>query len=169
METTRLVLRRFTPEDLNDFVELIQDKMSSAYAAYDEQFPTGEESLRNVLACFAGTDEFFAVELKAEMKVIGFIALNRIDAETRNLGYCIHSAYQGNRYAGEAVTAVIAYAKNGLKLRRLVSGTAEANAPSVRLLQNAGFILTGKSVGSFAKDEHGAPIEFVGCSFERVL
>lgn len=67
------------------------------------------------------------------------------------------------------MTAVMEHAKNGLKQRRLVSGMPEANTPSVQLLRNAGFVLTRKSTASFAKDERGALIEFVGCSFECVL
>jgi [ribosomal protein S5]-alanine N-acetyltransferase len=169
METERLKLRRFTPDDRDDFSELIRDKMRSPYAAYDEQFPTDDEGIKSTLAYFAGTDEFFAVVWKAERKVIGFIALNRIDEETRNLGYCIHSAYQGRGYAGEAVAAVIGYAKYTLKQRRLVAGTAEANIPSVWLLQSAGFTLTGKGAKSFAADGNGTPIVFTGCTFERLL
>jgi [ribosomal protein S5]-alanine N-acetyltransferase len=169
METGRLNLRQFAPDDRDDFSKLILDKMRSPYTAYDEQFPTDDEGIKNVLAFFMSTDEFFAVEMKAERKVIGFIALNRIDEETRNLGYCVHSAYQGKGYAGEAVAAVIGYAMHTLKLRRLVAGTAEANIPSVRLLRGAGFVLTGQGSVSFAADENGTPIVFIGCTFERLL
>lgn len=169
METSRLILRRFMAGDFNDFRELIRDKMHSEYAVYDAQYPTDDESLRGILSYFAGSEEFFAVELKPGSKVIGLIALNRIDGETSNLGYCVHGAYQGNGYAGEAVARILEYARNDLKLRRLVSGTAETNTPSVRLLKSAGFVMTGKSVASFTADENGAPIEFTGCSFECIL
>ncbi|MFH1880300.1 MAG: hypothetical protein ABIK64_05865 [Bacillota bacterium] len=60
--------------------------MRSAYAAFDERFPADEESLQSVLACFAGMGEAFAVELRAETKVIGTVALDRIDGKRETLG-----------------------------------------------------------------------------------
>ena len=169
METLQLVLRRFVTSDFQDFKELIRDKQASEYAIYDDQFPTDEENLRNVLLYFAGTDEFFAVELKSENKVIGFISLNYTDNSTRNLGYCIHTNYQGNGYAKEAISEILSYAKYNLKLHRLISGTAKANIPSVELLKSTGFSIAGESMASFVNDERGNPLEFTAYSFECIL
>lgn len=169
IDTKRLKIRRFTIKDLNDFSVLIRDKMSAEYCKYDEQFPTDDASLSGILAYFSGSDEFFAVELKSENKIIGYISLNRADGDARNLGYCIHSAYRGKGCATEAVGAIITYAKNILRLNRLVSGTAEENTPSVRLLERAGFHRTGSEKGSFANDENGTPVIFTGVSFELIL
>lgn len=169
METNSLYIRKFAPDDLQDFSELICNKMSSEYAVYDEQFPTDVESLKGLLTYFTDSDEFFAVELKASGKVIGFVSLNYVDDSTRNLGYDIHTEYQGKGYAREAVLEVKRYAKENLGLARLISGTAEENEPSVRLLLGAGFTITEKSQGSFVNDENGNPITFIGCSFECEL
>ena len=169
METENLIIRSFAAEDLQDFIALIRDKMQSPYAVYDEQFPIDDASLKGLLSYFAASDEFFAVWLKAEARVIGFASLNRVDDTSRNLGYCIHTDYQGKGYAAEAVMEMKRYAKETLKLSRLISGTAEENEPSFRLLTRAGFCITGKSQGSFAKDENGNPIIFTGCLFECEL
>lgn len=106
-----LIIRKFILDDYQDFAELIYDKMNSKYAVYDEQFPTDSESIKGLLSYFADSDEFFAVELKAEYKVIGFISLNYIDDNTRNLGYGIHISYQGNGFAKEAVAKIKRYAQ----------------------------------------------------------
>lgn len=169
METLHLVIRRFEVRDFQDFSELIRDKQASKYAIYDDQFPTDEENLRNVLLYFTGTDEFFAVELKSENKVIGFISLNYTDDITRNLGYCIHTNYQGCGYAKEAISEILSYTKHKLKLHRLISGTAKANIPSVELLKSIGFSITGESTTSFVNDESGNPLEFKAYSFECIL
>ena len=169
METLHLVLRRFTTSDFQDFSELIRDKQASKYAIYDDQFPTDEENLRNILLYFTGSDEFFAVELKSDNKVIGFISLNYTDYITRNLGYCIHTNYQGNGYAKEAVSEIMRYAKYELKLHRFISGTAKENIPSVELLKGAGFSITAESAASFVNDESGNPLEFTAYSFECIL
>lgn len=169
METSRLIIREFVLDDFVEFTELIRNKISSKYAVYDEQFPTDSESLKGLLSYFADSDEFFAVELKTENKVIGFISLNYIDDNTRNLGYCIHTSYQGRGYAKEAIEEVKKYAKEELELCMLISGTAEENEPSIHLLTSAGFTITGKQQGSFVNDENGNPIVFMGCSFECKL
>ena len=107
METKRLILRRFVPEDFPAFRELIRDKMNAPSAAFDEPYPTDDEGLLGVLRYFAGSDEFFAVERKDGRRLIGFVALNRTGEDIRNLGYCIHTADQGMGYAGEAAYAAL--------------------------------------------------------------
>ena len=169
METDRLVLRQFMPGDLNDFMELIRDKMASELSVYDEQFPTDEKSLRDILLYFTQSEEFFAIQLKGGNRVIGFVSLNYVNHCTRNLGFCIHSSYQNRGYAGEAAAQIIEYAKNQLMLKKIVSGTAEQNIAAVRLLQKMGFELVSRQKTSFAKDAQGKPIVFIGCSFERAL
>lgn len=169
METERLSIRKFVDDDLQGFLELIRDKQASKYAIYDDQFPTDAESLRNILCYFRDSEEFWAVELKAENKLIGFISLNYVDDATRNIGYCIHSKYQGYGYAKDAVQEAISYAKDVLAVNKLVSGTARENTASVELLKKTGFSITRESKASFASDENGNPIEFIAYSFERIL
>ena len=169
LETARLLLRPFSQEDFEDFSVLILDKMSSPMSVYDDPFPTDEEGLHRVLSWFVSTDQFFALELKATHRVIGLASLNRVDDQTRNLGYCIRSDHQGQGYATEAVAAMVEHARALPGVCRLVAGTAQCNTPSVRLLERAGFRLTGESTTSFAKDAEGNPIEFPSFSFEKAL
>ena len=169
METNHLIIRKFISDDFIDFSSLIRDKMASKYAIYDQPFPTDDENLQNILLFFINSDEFFAVALKPEDKVIGFVSLNKVDDKTRNLGYCLHSMVQKKGYATEAVSALIQYAKEDLNLSQLICGTAKENTPSVSLLQKMGFIKTGENIGSFMNDEHGKPIEFIGYTYELKL
>jgi RimJ/RimL family protein N-acetyltransferase len=169
LETERLIIRRFTDGDREDFERLIIDKMNSKYAIYDQQFPTDKESLRKVFDFFKQSDEFFSVELKENHRVIGFLSLNYIDNDSRNLGYCLHSDYHNQELGKEMATEIIKYAKEVLQIKKLVSGTAEENIPSVRLLQGLGFKIVKKELSSFANDEKGNPITFVGCLFECIL
>jgi ribosomal-protein-alanine N-acetyltransferase len=170
MQTKNLRIRRFTNVDFVDFAELIRDKMASEYARYDHPFPTDDESLKKILDYFSGTDEFYAVELISSNKVIGFLSLNKCEEQgVRNLGYCINSQYQGKGYGTEAVKEIIRYAKEDMKLGKLITGTAKDNIPSVRLLSAVGFEKTGEHIGSLAKDENGNPIESIGYSYEMIL
>lgn len=139
METERLYIRRYTKEDFPGFCELIRDKMASPYAKYDHAFPTEDAALMEVLNFFAISDEFWALEEKSEHKIIGFVSLNYVDEASRNLGYCLHTHWHGKGYASEAARRIIRYAREEPGLEKLVTGTAEENLPSVRLLERLGF------------------------------
>ena len=131
MQTVNLNINRFDEEDINDFTELIRDKMSSEYSMYDNQYPTDDDSLKAILHYFSSSDEFFAVGLKTTSKVIGYISLNSCEKQgVKNLGYCIHTQYQGKGYGTEAVERIIQFAKEELKLNKLITGTAKNNIPS---------------------------------------
>ena len=169
MQTKRLILRRFRADDFAPFAVLIRDKMASELSKYDNQFPTDDEGLREVLSYIVGLDGFFAVILKAENRLIGFMALHIINEEACNFGYFIHSEYQGKGYATEAAAPSTAYAKDVLQARKLSASTAENNLPSVRLLTRAGFALAGRGNASFVKDAQGNPIVFPSLHFERML
>ncbi len=166
--TKRLLIRPFMESDFDGFVALIRDKMAGRFAAYDEQFPTDEAELRRILAHFIHSDEFFALEEQQEKQLIGFITLNHIDDSTRNLGYCVHSAFQGRGYASEAVSGVIQFAAEA-GVTKLVSATAIDNLPSVRLLQKMGFMETKRNMISFVNDDAGKPIYFLAGEYELYL
>ncbi|MDD4796541.1 MAG: hypothetical protein PHO66_02070 [Eubacteriales bacterium] len=54
-------------------------------------------------------------------------------------------------------------------MEKLISGTAKANTPSVKLLCAAGFHITAQSTESFFNDEKGRPILLAGYAFACVL
>ncbi len=167
MTTKRLVIRRFSMDDLSGFVDLIRDKMASPMSVYDDQFPTDVETLIDVLRYAAGSEEWHAVALAETGELIGYITANACEESgTRNLGYCIHSAHQGRGYAREAASSVMAtWAERGTAA--WVAGTAARNEPSVRLLTNLGFRVVSHETASFAKDADGNPIEFEALSFRK--
>lgn len=165
METSRLILRYFTDNDLEDFKYLIRNKMNCEDSIYDDQFPVDDNSLVYVFQYFINSKEFYAIELKNNNKLIGYVSLNVVDNQTRNLGYLIHSDYRRNGYGFEAATLIKNYAKE-LGIKKLVAGTAEENIPSVKIITKLGFTLIDKQLGSFVNDKNGKPIEFMGLSFE---
>ena len=63
---------------------------------------------------------------------------------------------------------MIEYAKS-IKIKKLVSGTALENVPSVKLLKKLNFTETGRETCSFTCDADGKPIYFTGCSYELLL
>lgn len=168
IETERLLIRNFRPEDAEALREVIVEKEASEYAVYDHEWPTSLGAIRGIVEWFAQEDEFLAVCLKDSGDLIGFLALNPGDderAQEYNLGYCLHPAHQGKGYATEGSRALLAHAFTRLRARRVVSGTAAANTPSVRLLERLGFRVVGESEGHFRDTPAGESITFPGLDF----
>jgi ribosomal-protein-alanine N-acetyltransferase len=151
IETERLTLRNFCPEDWRDLHEIIVGYQATEYAQYDDQWPTGEDGIQKITAWFAGGDSYLAVCLRDTGKVIGLIALDErsesdeSDGPARNLGYIFDPRCHGQGYATEACRAAITYVFEALGEARFVTGTHDANLPSRRLLARLGFRALGGS------------------------
>jgi len=168
LETERLLIRNFAPDDAEALRDLILWKESSEYAIYDQQWPTSKGAIRGITEWFAKEDSYLAVCLKEGGRLIGFVALNPGDDERAHefdLGYCFHPDYQGQGYATEACRAVLRWAFTQKGARRVTSGTAAANLPSCRLLERLGFRQVGEGTASFRETPEGEPIRFRGLSF----
>jgi RimJ/RimL family protein N-acetyltransferase len=165
IRTKRLVIRNFVFEDWVELQEIIIDKETSEFAVFDHQFPTSDIEVQEIAKWFSQGDNFLAVYLESDRRLIGFIALNGETAAEKDLGYCICTAYQRQGYASEACTAVIDYAFYTLGTGRLTSGTANVNHPSCNLLNKLGFKKTAEGIASFRKTPDGKPVEFVGSAF----
>jgi [ribosomal protein S5]-alanine N-acetyltransferase len=167
LETPRLLIRNFMPDDWKALQEIVLLFQASPYGSYDYPWPTSDIEMQGVCGWFSQGDSFVAVCLKESSAVIGYIALNGAESPgERNLGYCFHYGVHGQGYAFEACTALLHLAFSNSSISRVVSGTAEANLPSRKLLARLGFRKTSEAVTSFCKTEEGNPIEFLGYGFE---
>lgn len=59
--------------------------------------------------------------------------------ETVEIGYTLDSAYHGNGYATEALTAIIEYLKTALGKKNFSASVDPDNAASIRVLERLGF------------------------------
>jgi [ribosomal protein S5]-alanine N-acetyltransferase len=167
LETTRLTIDNFAPEDWPALQELVADKEKSRFAFMDRAWPTDDEKIREICAWFAGGDDFLAVRTKPERELIGFVCLNpEENPKVRNLGYCLHSKFQGKGLAFEACCALIEYAFTTLNLTKIVTGTGLANTPSVKLLSKLGFVMVSKEEAHFRTNENDNPMVFKTGMFE---
>ena len=166
-ETERLVLRRLGPRDITDLTALIRDKMASPYAPYDAQWPTDVPALMGILKWLSGDPGWYGIELKAEGKLVGFATASVSgDGRTCEVGYTVHGAYQNRGIAYEACSTLMREKAKSPNLEKFTAGTADINAPSRALLAKLGFERTGSELVSFAKDENGEPIMFMGGAYE---
>ena len=171
LTTERLNIRHIVTTDWPAVQEIWALLAPRPMAQYDKPHNTESDNVRARVARWAdfntkGTDHlFFAVCLADTM--IGYVACNARE-NGHEIGYSFHPDYHGQGYATEALTAILAHLHD-LGLTRFSAGSAIKNIPSVRLLTNLGFRLTGTEKVSFYKDANGQDIIFEGGIFELNL
>jgi RimJ/RimL family protein N-acetyltransferase len=141
LETDRLIIRNFRPDDWQDLQETVVQYQASEWARYEDRWPTAKEEVKDMAKWLAGGDDYLAVCLKEMGKLIGLIAINRRQEQAGrvyNLGYVFHPSYHGHGYATESCQAATDYVFGQLGAHGILTGTHPANRPSVRLLERLG-------------------------------
>ncbi len=148
LETDRLILRRMTAEDFEDFYEFAPDpercRMMGTYPLNSRK-----ETLEMFEWLLFNEKRFYAVVLREENKVIGDIEVQNYPEESvkpelagktgRVLSFCISKYYQRHGYATEALRALINYLFDSRGVDYIVSGYFDFNAPSAALHEKLGF------------------------------
>ena len=83
----------------------------------------------------------WGLALRESNKIIGTVTLFNLNLSNgrAEIGYAMGSAYWGQGYMNEALTALIVHAFEVVKLRRLEADVDPRNTPSVRTLERLGF------------------------------
>ena len=141
IETERLVLRKFKGSDEDD----IYNNWASnpkIQLEYGEPVYSSKEQVRELLDKWIlnyseGGFYRWAIILKDSNVNIGQIAFCRVYEEvaTAEMEYCIGEGYWGNRYALEALNAVIDYMLLNSDFEKLEAFHRIANSKSGRVLQ----------------------------------
>ncbi|MCH4191575.1 MAG: GNAT family N-acetyltransferase [Butyrivibrio sp.] len=156
IETERLILRRYTTDDLQDLYEYLSDKDVVEFEPYK---PMNIEEVKKNLNWRISTDEMIAVELKENHKVIGNVYIGKRDFSSLEIGYVFNKSYWGNGYAKESCNAVIRKAfEDGV--HRIFAECDPINLNSWHLLENLGFQREAyfKQNVYFWKNENDEPI-----------
>ena len=113
IETKRLIIRSFTPDDWKGVQALAIDRESDRRDPGDpHEWPTSDEGCKAMAEFLSKrSDQFFAVCLKSDQKLIGLLAFNSIDKNKQlDLGHQIHTKYQDNDHDKEALESIIDFA-----------------------------------------------------------
>ncbi len=146
LETERLLLRRFTPDDLGNLVALDSDPAVMRFLTGGE--PTPREALaRDLLprflasyARYGGSGSWAAIE-KTIGDFLGWFSLVPHDdgpPDEPALGYRLRRAAWGKGYATEGARALIRAAFTALGARRVTATTYQDNLGSRRVMEKAG-------------------------------
>lgn len=156
IETKDLIIRNFELSDEKDLCEYMLQRVDTEFESYPD---FTREKGRKEIEFRSKSDEFYAIELKRENKVIGNIYMGKRDFNTRELGYVLNENYQHKGYGYAASKAMIEYMfENGI--HRIYAECAPQNTPSWKLMEKLGMEREAffKKNVSFHKDENGKPI-----------
>ncbi len=144
IETERLSLCKFTLEDTDFIRDLFSDAMVKQFIGdrgIQTQVDAHNYILNGPVSSYAQHGfGLLSVRLKRDNALLGMCGLlQRNSLDDVDIGYAFLPQYRGQGYALEAATAVTNYAKNTLKLNRIVAITAPDNTKSIKLLDKLGF------------------------------
>ncbi len=141
--TERLVLRRYTRDDIPDVLGLASDP--SFARLISKNIPATEEEIRKYIDLQISYQPFekdkvfeLAVERKEDGKVIGLLGMIRRDPEQGEIGWGLGVEYRSQGYATEAARALMEYGFHSLGLHRIYADTSTDNLPSWRIMERLG-------------------------------
>ena len=134
IETARMVVRDFTPNDIDDLQEILGDSetMQNCEPAY-----TLEKTGRFLHDFCIGKRGALAAELKETHKVIGYILFKPWAEDVYEIGWIFNKKYWRHGYAHEACSAVLQYGFSHMKLHKVVAETIDG-VKSVGLMEKLG-------------------------------
>lgn len=149
METERLILRDYVPDDFDDYYRLKNDK-ETMYYLQDLQLSSMEDAkadFANVLLDMKSEDRkfyFFHVELKETHEQVGSIGYTLISntpvGKIVHAGYFIYPKFWGKEYTTEAFTKVLEFAFTKNEVYRVTTGCLTENIASEKVMIKCGLI-----------------------------
>ena len=144
LETPRLILREFVPEDLAGLYRLYEESDTRYIDPLSEDPDEELVILKNYIHYIYGFYGFglWAVCLKETGELIGRCGLHVMfiaDDGEYELGYMVSKPYEGQGYASEAVRAILEYAKEDLEAPRVVVKIHKDNERSIQFAKHLGF------------------------------
>ena len=146
LETERMVLRRFTEDDVDHLVDLDSDPEVMRFLTGGR--PTPREVIQqDILPSFISSYEsvtglgVFAAIKKESGEFLGWFSFRLKDANNLNevtLGYRLRRVAWGKGYAIEGVRALIRKGFTELDVQRVDATTYQDNLASIRVMEKAG-------------------------------
>lgn len=160
LETDRLIIRRFTPNDWKDIYEYLSQEQVVKYEPYGI---LTEYECKKEAAVRSRNEVFLAVCLKDSGKLIGNVYFAQQEPKefgNWEIGYVFNPKYYGKGYATESCRAVIDYGFKHLKARRIIAMCNPDNISSWKLLERLKMRREGHLLKNifFKEDEDGRPI-----------
>lgn len=143
LETPRLILRDFQPEDFRELAPILAEPKVMKFSPTGIiSLPQTQERIEGFITCYKkfGFGKW-AVIFKESKELIGYcgIAVEQIDQkDEKELGYRLDSRFWGKGLATEAASAAIQCGFEQFKLPYILGIVERANTASVRVLKKIG-------------------------------
>ena len=143
LETDRLILRKFTMDDVNDvFKNYGSDPNVTKYLSWKthESIEDAKVSVEYFMSSYKDNGYHWAVVLKDINEVIGDIKVHTIDKRNNicEIGYQYGSKFWGNGYATEALKIVIEFLFNECEFHLIEARHRSSNPASGKVMEKAG-------------------------------
>jgi RimJ/RimL family protein N-acetyltransferase len=148
IETSRLRLRLFTPDDLDDLERLFSDPQVMLYLGVEAGKTLSraetEEMLRGIIKVWheRGFGRWAVIQ-KETYRFIGLCGLKLLEGQPE-LIYVLEKAFWGQGLATEAARAALRYGFEEVKLERIVAVTRRENVASQRVMRSTGMKWEGE-------------------------
>ncbi|ATE54103.1 GNAT family N-acetyltransferase [Actinosynnema pretiosum] len=167
LETERLRLRAFTPDDAERLLELDSDPDVMRFLTGGE--PTSAEAVRervlprllHVHPCL-GTRGYWAAEVRGSGEFLGWFEFRPLDEGAPavvELGYRLRKPAWGRGYATEGSRALIDKGFAELGVERVTANTMAVNSGSRRVMEKSGLVFLRSFTGDWPDpipgSEHG--------------
>lgn len=146
LETERLLLRNWQPEDLQPFSLINQDPIVMKHFPNTLDLKQTQALVERIEKHFSEHGYgLYACILKETQQCIGFVGLNQpsFDAPFMpavEIGWRLAFDCHGKGYATEAARQILNFAFTELGLDEVISFTVPANKPSIRVMEKIGMI-----------------------------
>ena len=140
LETERLILRSFAPEDARALHTVLSDPevMRHIEPPFDET-----ETLAFLeSAAFCVPPRIYALQEKSSGALVGHVIFHPFEEKAWELGWILGRAFWGRGYASEVTEALLEHSRRE-GIRRLVIEFEPEQAASRRLAEKFGFVRTG--------------------------
>lgn len=148
LETENLLLRKITPEVYDFLFRSLSEEAIKSFLGLetDEQFTKEKEKYFKGMSTYNRSFVNFQIIDKSNDKIIGACGFHTwyIEHERAEIGYNLNSdQYKGKGIMTEALKTVVKYGFEQMGLNRIEALIAPHNEPSLRLVQNLGFVKEG--------------------------
>jgi len=156
IDTERLHLRRYRPDDLDALHSWRSREDVTRYQDYDVQ--TREESQRSLERAIARTRMavqsdalVWAIERREDSRVIGdiILILDSIEHANGEIGWTLHPDFQGQGYAAEAARGVMKLAFESIGMHRIKANLDPRNHASEALCLRLGMRREAHNIEDF--------------------
>lgn len=142
LKTERLVLRRFTLDDLPLMRRLNSDESVMRYLGGVQPAPKNDEMFRNRILKYYDQHPGYGVWATLERdsgECVGFHLLNEVQSGNAiQVGYRLFPQFWGKGYATEMSMALLRYGYEQLQLPMITANAHRENAASLHVLEKCG-------------------------------